>query len=66
MNILSGINEIRGFLKAFEVDKGEWKVPARWMATLDACQDIVEKADSLRVAVELGMKDCDMCTEDAR
>jgi len=60
-NILTSLNEIRLFLEESEHESAEFKVPAKWQAALDASTDIIEKADSLRVAVELGSKDVDMC-----
>jgi len=61
-NPLSSLNEIRQFIKEYEHEHHDWQAPAKWFAVLDGASDVMEKADSLRSAVDLAEKDHDLCS----
>ena len=61
-NPLSSLNEIRQFIKEYEHEHFDWYAPSKWFSALDGASDVMEKADSLRVAVDLSFKDHDLCS----
>ncbi len=61
-DILTSLDEIRGFLKEYEHDNVDWCVPSQWMSALDGASDVMATADPLHSAVALAVKDHDLCT----
>ena len=62
MRIQSALYEAQDLLKM--MDECYEGVPPQVFAALDAAIDIIEKAEALNVAFEIGGKDVNMCSED--
>ena len=61
MNILTGLNEVRVFLREYDREHPDWVYPARWVSALDTAESAIEICDQAHLLIDTGRQDMDMC-----